>query len=104
MTLAPHMRPIVLLVVAAMSLDLVTFVIGVGRVGIAAELNPVMARGYAEFGLWVVIVFKIAASVAILAAMLRVRRPHLRVLTTVFAASIPLLVVLGNVTTTVLAR
>jgi hypothetical protein len=87
-----------LLVVAAMLADLLTFALVVPLVGIGAELNPVMASGYAQHGLLVVAALKLAALAAIVLLVARVGRPRLRVL----AASIGIVVgvtgAAGNVT------
>ena len=77
-----------LLVVAAMLADLLTFAAVIGTVGIGAELNPVMASGYAQHGLLIVAALKLAALVAIVLLVARVQRPRLRHL----AASIAIVV------------
>jgi len=76
------------LVAAAMLADLITFAAVIETVGIGAELNPVMASGYAQHGLLVVAALKLAALVAIVLLVARVRRPRLRHL----AASIAIVV------------
>jgi hypothetical protein len=86
------------LVVSAMLADLLTFAAAVPVVGIAAESNPIMAAGYVAGGLGVVVALKTCCTIAILAALTRIRRRPLRRLTAIFAASIALLGVLGNVT------
>jgi hypothetical protein len=86
------------LVAGAMAADLLTFALVVPLVGIGAEMNPVMASAYAQFGLVMVALFKAACTVAIMAAVLMVRKPRLRALTAVFAISFGLLGTLGNIT------
>lgn len=86
------------LVAGAMAADLLTFALVVPLVGIGAESNPVMAAGYAQFGLVMVALLKAACTVGLMAAVLLVRKGRLRVLTAVFAMSFGLLGTLGNVT------
>ena len=86
------------LVAGAMAADLLTFALVVPLVGIGAESNPIMAAGYAQFGLVMVALLKAACTVGLMAAVLLVRKGRLRVLTAVFAMSFGLLGVLGNVT------
>ena len=86
------------LVAGAMAADLLTFALVVPLVGIGAESNPIMAAGYAQFGLVMVILLKAACTVGLMAAVLLVRERRLRVLTAVFAMTFGLLGVLGNVT------
>lgn len=86
------------LVVVAMASDLLTFALAVPSVGIAAEQNPIMAVAYATAGLLPVAALKVACTVAIVAALTRIHRPPLRRLTALFAASVGLLGVLGNLT------
>ena len=86
------------LVVAAMAADFLTFALAVPSVGIAAEQNPVMAAAYASAGILPVAALKLACTVAIVAALHRIRRVPLRRLTALFAASVGLLGVLGNLT------
>ena len=38
-------------IIVAMVADLLTFSLAIGKVGIEAEMNPVMAQAYASFGL-----------------------------------------------------
>ena len=87
----------ILLVVAAMAADMLTFALAVPSVGIAAEQNPLMAAGYATHGILAVAALKLACTVAVVAALARIRRVPLRRLTAVFAASVGLLGALGNV-------
>jgi hypothetical protein len=86
----------IFLVVAAMASDLLTFALVVPHVGIAAEMNPIMAQGYVTAGLVAVVALKVACTVAICLALLRIPRKPLRRLTALFAASIGLLGTLGN--------
>jgi hypothetical protein len=86
------------LVAGAMAADLLTFALVVPLVGIGAESNPIMASAYAQFGLVMVTLLKAACTVALMAAVLMVRKPRLRALTAVFAISFGLLGTLGNVT------
>jgi len=94
---------LVVLVCIAMMLDLLTFSLAIGEVGIAAEMNPVMARAYASFGLEMVVLLKLVVTVAIVILVFRVSQLRLRMLTAIFAASIALLGVLGNLVTWSLA-
>ena len=94
---------LVVLVCIAMMLDLLTFSLAIGEVGIASEMNPVMARAYASFGLAMVTLLKFVVTVTILLLVLRVKHPRLRLLTVIFASSIALLGVLGNLVTWSLA-
>ena len=94
---------LVALVCIAMMLDLITFSLAIGDVGIASEMNPVMAQAYASFGLAMVTLLKFVVTVTILLLVLRVKHPRLRLLTVIFAASIALLGVLGNLVTWSLA-
>ena len=86
------------LVAGAMAADLLTFALVVPLVGIGAESNPIMASAYAQFGLVMVTLLEAACTVALMAAVLLVRKPRLRALTAVFAISFGLLGTLGNVT------
>lgn len=90
---------ILLLVVASMAADLLTFSLAVPKVGIAAEMNPVMAQAYISMGLVSVILLKAACTVAICLALLRITRRPLRRLTALFAISVGLLGTLGNLVT-----
>jgi hypothetical protein len=67
-----------LLVAAAMLADLLTFAAVIETVGIGAELNPVMASGYAQGGIAIVAALKLAALAAIVLLVGRVQRPRLR--------------------------
>ena len=87
-----------ILIVAAMAADLVTFALAVPSVGIAAEANPIMAAAYGTAGIFAVAALKLAATVAIVAALHRIHRAPLRRLSATFAASVGLLGVLGNLT------
>jgi hypothetical protein len=60
---------IALAVTAAMAADLVTFALAVPAVGIAAEMNPVMAAAYSAWGILPVAILKIAALAAIVAGL-----------------------------------
>jgi hypothetical protein len=86
------------LVAIAMLADLATFALVVPLVGIGAELNPVMASGYAQGGLLVVAALKLAALAAIVLLVARVRRPRLRVLAAGIAIVVGLVGTLGNAT------
>ncbi len=88
----------IVLIVAAMAADLLTFALAVPAVGIGAEMNPVMARGYADIGLVSVILLKTACTVAICLLVLRVRRRRMRRLAITMALAIPLIGVAGNLT------
>lgn len=85
------------LVVAAMGLDLLTFaLVGTGQ-GIY-EMNPIMARGDAVFGLTVIALLKVTAVVAICILLLRVKHARVRLWTAYFGAAFGLLGAFGNVT------
>jgi hypothetical protein len=86
------------LVAAAMLADLLTFALVVPLVGIGAELNPVMASGYAQHGLLVVAALKLAALAAIVLLVARVRRPRLRVLAAGIAIVVGVTGAASNVT------
>jgi hypothetical protein len=64
-------------VALAMTADLVSFALIVPLVGIGAESNGLLARGYLEFGILGVALFKVAATGLILALVLRARRNRL---------------------------
>ena len=68
----------------------------------APESIPAVSRPdeglVAKFGLVMVSLLKAACTVALMAAVLMVRKPRLRALTAVFAISFGLLGTLGNVT------
>ena len=86
------------LVAIAMLADLLTFALVVPLVGIGAELNPVMASGYAQHGLLVVAALKLAALVAIVLLVARVQRPRLRVLAAGIAIVVGVTGAASNVT------
>jgi hypothetical protein len=67
------LKLIIALVAAAMTADLLTFWLVVPLVGIGAEQNPIMAEGYARFGMLAVAVLKFAALLAILLLVVRIR-------------------------------
>jgi len=90
-------------IIVAMVADLLTFSLAIGEVGIEAEMNPVMAQAYASFGLAMVTLLKFVVTITILLLVLRVKHPRLRLLTVIFASSIALLGVLGNLVTWSLA-
>ena len=92
-----------LIVLAAMIADLATFAVAVPVVGIGAEMNPVMAKAYADFGLVMVVLLKTACAIALVLLVLRTRG-RMRIPTALFAASIAILGVAGNVTSLLLGQ
>jgi hypothetical protein len=88
----------IVLVVAAMAADLITFSLVVPLVTIEAEMNPIMHLGYEVFGVSFVAALKVACTIAIIGLVLRVR-PGLR---RSFAASVGVFIglvgVYGNTT------
>lgn len=64
-------------VAVAMALDLLSFSLIVPIVGIGAESNSLLVRGYLDFGILGVAAFKIAATCLILALVLRARKHRL---------------------------
>ena len=93
------MKTAALLVALAMGADLVTFALVVPLVGIEAELNPIMAEGYARFGIVMVALLKGTATLAIVLLVARVSRPGLRWGATALGMSLGLLGAFGNVST-----
>jgi hypothetical protein len=78
----------------AMAADLLTFALVVPLVGIGAEVNPIMARAYMQFGLAMVIVLKAVCTAALLLLVARTRRR----LPVVLGMGMGLLGTAGNVT------
>jgi hypothetical protein len=62
---APVLRLRIAALVAAQLFDYGTFTLMVGRHGIGAELNPIVANGFAAFGLPIVALAKLALVVLI---------------------------------------
>jgi len=62
------------LVSLVMGIDLLSFSLIVPLVGIGAESNGIMARGYIELGIYGVAALKVACTVAILLLVYRARR------------------------------
>jgi hypothetical protein len=89
----------IVLVVAAMAADLLTFALAVPHVGIAVEMNPIMAAGYMHVGLVAVVLLKVACTIAICLALLRISKKPLRKLTALFVIFVGLLGTLGNLVT-----
>jgi len=86
------------LVALAMLADLLTFAAVIETVGIGAELNPVMASGYAQGGIAIVAALKLAALAAIVLLVARVQRPRLRRLAASIGIVVGLVGTLGNAT------
>jgi hypothetical protein len=89
---------VIVLIVAAMAADLLTFALAVPDVGIEYEMNPIMAHGYTEIGLIFVIAVKMAATIALCLLITRVHRRRMKILAFAMAISIPLIGVAGNLT------
>jgi hypothetical protein len=65
---------------AAQFFDLGTFSLMVGRHGVAAEVNPIVAQGFADWGMALVVVAKLAlvllvGSIVVVLAQYRPARP-----------------------------
>lgn len=87
---------IFLFVAFCMGLDLVTFALIYPGKGV--EMNPIMERGYAGFGLIIVGLIKVIATFAMCLLVLRVKNSRVRFWTAIFAASFGILGFLGNIT------
>jgi len=85
-----------LAVALVMAADLATFALIVPLVGIGAESNGLMARGYLELGIYGVAALKVACTVAILLLVYRVRRPDLRRVAAGLGFAVGLVGVVGN--------
>ena len=83
-------------VALVMAADLASFALIVPLVGIGAESNGLMARGYLELGIYGVAALKVACTVAILLLVARVRRPDLRRVAAGLGFAVGLVVVVGN--------
>ena len=79
-----------------MAADLATFALIVPLVGIGAESNGIMARGYLELGIYGVAALKVACTVAILLLVARCR-PGLRLPAAGLGFAVGLVGVVGNV-------
>lgn len=86
----------VFVVLVLMAADAATFWLAVPTVGISAEWNPVMAQGYASYGIGVVLLLKALAAFVMVALASRVERPRMRAFAWAVAAAIPLVGVAGN--------
>ena len=75
-------------VLAAQLFDLATFTIMVGRHGIGTELNPLVAHGFAGFGMPMVVVMKVALVVLLGATIVVLGRGRSDTWTRVWAATI----------------
>lgn len=80
----------------AMIADLASFSLVVPIVGIGAESNGIMSRAYLMLGIYGVAFLKVACTVAILALVVRVRRPDLRRLAAGIGVTIGLFGLVGN--------
>lgn len=80
-----------------MAADLLTFALVVPLVGIGAEVNPIMARGYVQVGLLAVITLKLACTAAIMLLVLRVHDPVRRWLAVLLGAGLGLFGAWGNI-------
>jgi hypothetical protein len=85
------------LVSLVMLADLATFAAVVPLSGIGPERNPIIVRGYIEFGLLAVVAFKLAGTSVILAAMALQKRLSARRLLAVVGVAFGLFGALGNV-------
>jgi hypothetical protein len=63
-------------VVAAQLFDFATFIIMVGRHGVVRELNPLVAHGFAGFGVPMVAVMKIALVLLLASIIVVLERPR----------------------------
>ena len=79
-----------------MAADLATFALIVPLVGIGAESNGIMARGYLELGIYGVAALKVACTMAILLLVARCR-PGLRLPAAGLGFAVGLVGVVGNV-------
>ena len=85
------------LVAAAMGLDLLSFAL-VNADGRFQELNPIMARGFDGYGVWIVAALKITVIIAICLLVLRVKKyPEIRWGAAILGSAIGLLGLYGNV-------
>ena len=78
---------------AAQFFDLGTFSLMVGRHGVAAEVNPIVAQGFADWGMVLVVVAKLAlvllvGSIVVLLARNPTRRVSLSVAAVVTVAAV----------------
>ena len=85
-----------LAVALVMAADLASFALIVPLVGIGAESNGLMARGYLELGIYGVAALKVACTVAILLLVARVRRQDLRRVAAGLGFAVGLVGVVGN--------
>ena len=83
-------------VALVMAADLASFALIVPLVGIGAESNGLMARGYLELGIYGVAALKVACTVAILLLVARCR-PGLRLPAAGLGFAVGLVGVVGNV-------
>lgn len=81
------------LILLAMAGDLLTFALFVGQGTV--ELNPVMARAYATFGLTMVALLKVIVSVTLILLVLRTKGPKRRP-AVALALIIPMIGIIGN--------
>ena len=81
-------------VALVMAADLASFALIVPLVGIGAESNGIMARGYIELGIYGVAALKVACTVAILLLVYRARRN--RALAAGLGFAVGLVGVVGN--------
>jgi hypothetical protein len=85
------------LIIAAMLADLITFALFVPTVGISAELNPVMNKGFVQYGVGIVVLLKIICTITILLLVGRIEQPSKRTLAAGLGIAFGLFGVLGNV-------
>lgn len=93
----------VAIIVAAMASDLLTFAIGVERVGIEAEANPLMSAGYQLAGPLMVAAIKAMGTLVIVALLFRVHRRPMQWLAVAVGVSITLAGTTANIVNGVLA-
>ncbi len=84
---------------AAQFFDLGTFSLMIDRHGVAAEANPIVAQGYADWGMLLVVVAKLALVVLVgsIVALLAQRRPARR-MSLRLAAVVTILAVVAGLT------
>jgi hypothetical protein len=94
-----------LFVILAMTMDVITFTIfsPLLLTGEVVELNPIMALGYSQYGISIVLLLKIACTVAIISLVAMVERPRLKLGTACLGIAFGLLGTFGNVSSAILA-
>src|SRR5215204_1983328 len=83
-------------VLAAQLFDLATFSIMIGRHGIGAELNPLVAHGFAGFGMPMVVVMKITLVVLLASTIVVLHRGRSGTWSRAWAATIAVVAAAGG--------